>query len=77
MTRFLSHPDQSALLADLANAGFVFDSPEPFQVIHHEGNDAIYLGQIDDNFCANVTACEGITFTTEIEAPETPYNRFA
>ena len=77
MTRFLASPSLDTLLADLANAGFVFDSPEPFQVIHHEGNDAIYLGQIDDNFCANVTACEGITFTTEIEAPETPYNRFA
>lgn len=90
MTRFLSHPDQSVLLANLANAGFVFESPEPFQVVHHEGNDAIYLGHIpaqydeegniirpeSTDFCANVTSCEGHVFETEC-FPKNPYNKFA
>ena len=29
------------------------------------------------DWCANVTACEGHTFATEIAEPETPYNKFA
>jgi len=54
-------------------------------------DSAIYLGKIpavtdeegniikpeSTDFCANVTACEGITFATEIPAPSTPYNVFA
>lgn len=91
MTRYLASASKSALLADLASFGFVFDNPEPMQVIHHEGNDCIYLGHIpaqydaDGNmtkpestdFCANVTACYGYVFATEIAEPETPYNKFA
>ena len=30
-----------------------------------------------DDFCANVSKCEGLTFATEREAPTTPYNVFA
>lgn len=82
-TRFLSHTDQSVLLADLAQHGFVFDPVEPFQFASNGTDTAIYLGHIplpdgteSTDFCANVTACEGLTFATERSAPETPYNIF-
>ena len=98
MTRYLASATKSALIADLASFGFVFKDengatrpPKPMEVIHHEGNDCIYLGHIpaqydaEDNitkpastdFCANVTACNGYVFAKEITEPETPYNKFA
>ena len=65
--------------------------PEPMEIIQHEQDACIYIGkipaQLDEEgnilvaestkFCANVTACEGLEFETEIPAPETPYNMFA
>ena len=65
--------------------------PEPFEQTSNGKDTAIYLGkipaQLDEEgnvlvaeskkFCANVTACEGLTFDTEIEAPAVPYNVFA
>ena len=98
MTRYLASATKSALIADLASFGFVFKDengatrpPEPMEVIHHEGNDCIWLGHIpaeydaEDNitkpastdFCANVTSFYGDASATEIAEPETPYNRFA
>lgn len=84
MTRYLAHIDQSTLLADLASNGFVFDNPEPLQVIQNGQDACIYLGQVplEDgtfsvDFCANVTTCEGMTFETEITEPTNPYNKFA
>jgi hypothetical protein len=96
-TRFLAST-RTALLADLASAGFHFTNedgntriPEPFEFASNGKDACIYLGkipaQLDEEgnilvpastkYCANVTACEGIAFDTEIEAPTTPYNIFA
>jgi hypothetical protein len=91
MTRFLASPTKSTLLADLAQHGFTFDPVQPFQFASNGTDTAIYLGKIpapldeegnilvpaSTKYCANVTACEGLTFDTEIEAPTTPYNIFA
>lgn len=96
MTRFLASSTRTALLVDLASAGFEWKDdngtriPEPFEFTSNGTDTAIYIGkipaQLDDEgnilvpastkFCANVTACEGITFDTEIPAPTTPYNIF-
>jgi hypothetical protein len=94
MTRFLASPTRHALLSDLASNGYEWKDengipriPEPFEMTHHNGHCAIYLGKIpttdaegnvtySTKFCANVTDPEG-QFDTEIEAPETPYNTFA
>lgn len=65
--------------------------PVPMEIIQHEQDACIYLGHIpalydeegniirpeSTDFCANVTACIGHTFATEIAEPETPYNKFA
>jgi hypothetical protein len=65
--------------------------PEPFEFASNGKDACIYLGKIpapldeegnilvpeSSKYCANVTACEGLTFDTEIEAPTTPYNIFA
>ena len=84
MTRFLSSPSIDTLLADLAQHGFTFDPVEPFQFASNGTDTAIYLGHIplpdgteSADFCANVTACEGLSFATERPAPENPYNVFA
>lgn len=101
MTRYLSSPDQLALLSDLADKGFRFLTdegmariPNQFDQTSNGKDGAIYLGRVpiptgelDENgnpitvpspdFCANVTACEGLTFKTERHAPTTPYNVFA
>ena len=92
MTRFLASPSLDTLLADLAQHGFSFDTVEPFQFASNGTDTAIYLGHVpiqtgtdeegnpimgeSTDFCANVTACEGLEFETEIPAPETPYNIF-
>jgi hypothetical protein len=94
MTRFLASATRHALLSDLASNGYEWKDeqgipriPEPFEMTHHNGHCAIYLGKIpttdaegnvtySTQFCANVTDPEG-QFDTEIEAPETPYNTFA
>jgi len=93
MTRFLAGT-RTAILTDLASNGYEWKDedgtpriPEPFEMTHHNGHCAIYLGKIPTTdaegnvtysaqFCANVTDIEG-QFDTEIEAPETPYNTFA
>jgi hypothetical protein len=75
-TRFLSSPYIDTLLADLAQHGFTFDPVQPFQFATNGTDTAIYLGQLDNDFCANVTACEELTFATERDAPEVPYNIF-
>ena len=88
MTRFLASPDLATLLEDLAGAGFVLTNPNPFDIVQTGTDACIYLGHVpigqDDNgtiystdFCANVTACEGHVFSTEIPAPSVPYNIFA
>jgi hypothetical protein len=94
MTRFLAHTTRHALLSDLASNGYEWKDeqgipriPEPFEMTHHNGHCAIYLGKIpttdaegnvtySTKFCANVTDPDG-QFDTEIEAPEHPYNTFA
>lgn len=102
MTRFLCSPTRTALLVDLASAGFEFKDengdtriPNAYEQTTNGTDACIYLGKIiltpsthDGNgnvlteavystdFHANVTACEGITFDTEIEPPTTPYNVF-
>jgi hypothetical protein len=94
MTRFLAHTTRHALLSDLASNGYEWKDengipriPEPFEMTHHNGHCAIYLGKIpttdaegnvtySTKFCANVTDPDG-QFDTEIEAPEHPYNVFA
>lgn len=91
MTRFLASPSLDTLLADLASFGFVFDNPNQWDIIQHGQDACIYLGHIpalydeegniikpaSTDWCANVTACIGHTFATEIAEPETPYNKFA
>ena len=84
MTRFLAHINEQTLLADLAQAGFVFTNPQPFEQTSNGIDSAIWLDHVLDEegnpsaeFCANVTACEGITFSTEIPAPTIPYNVWA
>jgi hypothetical protein len=94
MTRFLASATRHALLSDLASNGYEWKDengipriPEPFEMTHHNGHCAIYLGKIpttdaegnvtySTKFCANVTDIDG-QFDTEIEAPTTPYNVFA
>jgi hypothetical protein len=94
MTRFLAHTTRHALLSDLASNGYEWKDeqgipriPEPFEMTHHNGHCAIYLGKIpttdaegnvtySTKFCANVTDTDG-QFDTEIDAPEHPYNTFA
>jgi hypothetical protein len=94
MTRFLASATRHALLSDLASNGYEWKDengipriPEPFEMTHHNGHCAIYLGKIpttdaegnvtySTKFCANVTDTEG-QFDTEIDAPEHPYNVFA
>ena len=95
-TRFLASSTRTALLVDLASAGFEWKDengtriPEPFEQTSNGKDSAIYLGKIpavldeegnvlspeSTDFCANVTACEGITFDTEIDPPATPYNEW-
>jgi hypothetical protein len=94
MTRFLASATRHALLSDLASNGYEWKDengipriPEPFEMTHHNGHCAIYLGKIpttdaegnvtySTQFCANVTDPDG-QFDTEIDAPTTPYNTFA
>jgi hypothetical protein len=94
MTRFLAHSLRHALLSDLASNGYEWKDeqgipriPEPFEMTHHNGHCAIYLGKIpttdaegnvtySTKFCANATDTDG-QFDTEIDAPEHPYNTFA
>lgn len=98
MTRFLASSTRTALLADLANAGFEFKDengathiPDSFEFTSNGTDTAIYLGHVpavldeegniirpeSTDFCANVTACEGITFATEMPVPpQNPYNVF-
>jgi hypothetical protein len=94
MTRFLAHSTRHALLSDLASNGYEWKDeqgipriPEPFEMTHHNGHCAIYLGKIpttdaegnvtySTQFCANVTDPDS-QFDTEIPAPEHPYNVFA
>ena len=89
MTRYLAGT-RTAILTDLASNGYEWKDgqgipriPEPFEMTHHNGHCAIYLGRIpkDDgtlssSFCANVTDPDSV-FDTEIDAPEHPYNTFA
>jgi hypothetical protein len=93
-TKFLASATRHALLSDLASNGYEWKDeqgipriPEPFEMTHHNGHCAIYLGKIpktdaegnttfSTNFCANVTDPDG-QFDTEIDAPEHPYNTFA
>lgn len=65
--------------------------PLPMEIVHHNGDDCIWIGKIpaqydsegnviqaeSSDWCANVTSCEGHTFSTEIAEPTTPYNKFA
>lgn len=44
-------------------------------VMDDEGN-VVTPAVMTTTFHANVTACEGLTFATEIPAPTTPYNVF-
>ena len=101
-TRFLASSTRTAVLVDLASAGFEWKDdngtriPEPFEQTSNGKDSAIYLGKIvttpatfdeegnilteaviSSKYHANVTACEGITFDTEIDPPTTPYNVFA
>jgi hypothetical protein len=94
MTRFLAHSLRHALLSDLASNGYEWKDkqgipriPEPFEMTHHNGHCAIYLGKIpttdaegnvtySTKFCANVTDTDA-QFDTEIPAPKHPYNVFA
>jgi hypothetical protein len=93
MTRFLASATRHALLSDLASNGYEWKDengipriPEPFEMTHHNGHCAIYLGKVPTTdgetttysaeYCANVTDPDA-TFDTEIPAPVTPYNVFA
>lgn len=67
--------------------------PNHMEIIQNGQDACIYLGHVpiqtgtdeegnpimgeSSDFCANVTSCEGMTFSTEIDPPETPYNVFA
>ena len=53
MTRFLAHSLRHALLRDLASNGYertdengIPRIPEPFEMTHHNGHSAIYLGKV-------------------------------
>jgi hypothetical protein len=53
MTRFLAHTKQATLFADLKANGYEWKDeqgipriPEPFEMTHHNGHCAIYLGNI-------------------------------
>lgn len=50
----------------------------PIDAVEIDNGDNIVIPMMESkDYCANVTACEGITFATEIPAPSTPYNVFA
>lgn len=48
--------------------------PIPTSELDEDGNP---ITEPSPDFCANVTACEGLEFATERDAPTTPYNVFA
>jgi hypothetical protein len=52
-TKFLASPTRHSLLSDLASNGYEWKDeqgipriPEPFEMTHHNGHCAIYLGKV-------------------------------